>query len=347
MRSTLLKLHLILAMVAGVFITVLGVTGAIMAFEPEIDHWQHRALMDVTPAGAPHTLLDISDAIQKVYPAERINAFTLGATPSRAWALSMDRGTVYVNPYTLEVVGVRAPGADWLSNVHQLHLRLLTTWARPVVNWSGVVLIVLLVTGAYLWWPSKRVTVTTGQSAFRTWFDLHNAIGIFSLVFLLLLACTGVAIGFSSVSIPLAYRLTGSVASPGIPNRVQAIAGAHPISVDRALEIAREALPGAAPFSINSVKPTDAYVIRARFPEDLTPGGRSRVVVHSYTGTVIGVENSRTAPGGRRFEILNRAIHTGDIFGMPSKIVMSLASLMAPVQLISGVMLWARRKRKR
>jgi uncharacterized iron-regulated membrane protein len=182
MRSTLLKLHLILAMAAGVFITVLGLTGAIMAFEPEIDHWQHRALMDVAPAGTPHTLLDVSDALQKVYPAERINTFTLGATPSRSYAVAMERGTVYVNPYTLEVIGVRAPGADWLANVHQLHLRLLTTWARPIVRWSGVVLIFLLLSGLYLWWPSKRVSVTTGQSAFRTWFDLHTAVGIFSRI---------------------------------------------------------------------------------------------------------------------------------------------------------------------
>jgi len=35
-------------------------------------------------------------------------------------------------------------------------------------------------------------------------------------------------------------------------------------------------------------------------------------------------------------EILNRAVHTGDVFGRPSKIVMSLASLMAPVQLVTG-----------
>ena len=121
----------------------------------------------------------------------------------------------------------------------------------------------------------------------------------------------------------------------------------HGGSQDRGtLEIARRALPGTFPFYVSVVSPTSAYVVRSRFPEDRTPGGRSLVIIDSYTGRVLFAEGSRTAPGGRRVEILNRAVHTGDLFGLPSKIVMSLASLMAPVQLVTGLMLWARRKRR-
>ena len=346
MRSALLKLHLILALVSSLVVLSLGVTGAIMAFEPEIDHWQHRAWMDVTPSGTPHSLLDISDALMKVYPAERINAFTIGATPSRAYAVSMARGTVYVDPYTLAVTGVRRPGADWLTTVHSTHQNFFTSWGRTFVKWTGMTMVFLLISGLYLWWPAKRVSVTVGRSPFRTWFDLHNAIGIFSLVFLLMLSLTGVFVGFEQTAVPLAYRLTGSVKANGAPAKQTPYPGAHQITPDRALEIAREALPGATPFMVPTVWPADFYSVRARFPEDLTPGGRSRITVDSYTGAVLAVDNSRTAPGGRRVEILNRAIHTGDVFGLPSKIVMSIASAMAPVQLITGLMLWFRRKKR-
>jgi uncharacterized iron-regulated membrane protein len=344
MRAVLLKLHLVLALAASLVITSLGVTGSIMAFEPEIDHLQHRALMDVTPAGAPHSLVDIGAAVRAAYPGERITAFTLGATSSRSVAVSMARGQVYVNPYTLAVLGVRPNGADWLANVHQMHLRLLATWGRPYVNWSGVIMIVLLLSGLYLWWPAKRARITTGRSPFRTWFDLHNTIGIFSLVFLLALSLTGVFIGFGSTMIPLAYKLTGSTPAPSVATKIPAIPGAMQLTPDEAMNVAQEALPGATPFAVAVVSPTDAYVVRSHFPEDLTPGGRSRVVINSYTGRVLFAESSRTAPGGRRIEILNRAVHTGDIFGWPSKIVMSIASLMAPIQLFTGVLLWMRRK---
>ena len=37
MRKVILQLHLIVALTAGIFIVILGVTGSIMAFEPEVD----------------------------------------------------------------------------------------------------------------------------------------------------------------------------------------------------------------------------------------------------------------------------------------------------------------------
>jgi uncharacterized iron-regulated membrane protein len=42
--------------------------------------------------------------------------------------------------------------------------------------------------------------------------------------------------------------------------------------------------------------------------------------------------------------ILNRAIHTGDIFGIPSKALASIISLALVAQLASGVMIWLKRR---
>jgi uncharacterized iron-regulated membrane protein len=344
MRHNILKLHFFLALVAGVVIVSLGVTGSIMAFEPEIDHWQHRSLMDVTPAGTPRSISDVIAAVASAYPDAPATAVTLGASPARAYAVSTSKGQVYVDPYTLAIKGVRPNGADWLANVHQMHLRLLTTWGKTVVAWSGVIMLFLVLSGLYLWWPVKRVSVTTGKTPYRTWYDWHSVVGIFTFVFLLLLSATGVFIGFETVAVPLAYRVTGSEPAPAVSTKIAAQPGVAQITPDAALEIARNAIPGATPFLVPVVSPKDAYVVRSRFPEDLTPGGRSRVAIDSYSGAVMFVENSRTAPAGRRVATLNRAIHTGDVFGLPSKVVMSIASIMAPVQLLTGVMLWWRRK---
>jgi uncharacterized iron-regulated membrane protein len=90
-----------------------------------------------------------------------------------------------------------------------------------------------------------------------------------------------------------------------------------------------------------------AYQVRLRYPEDVTPGGRSRVIVDQYSGKVLFVEGSRTAPAGTRLVIANRALHTGDIFGLPSKAVMSLASLAAAFPALSGLAMWWKRTRTR
>jgi uncharacterized iron-regulated membrane protein len=55
---------------------------------------------------------------------------------------------------------------------------------------------------------------------------------------------------------------------------------------------------------------------------------------------VVGFQSSRTAPAAARTIIINRATHTGDIFGYPSKILVSLSSLMLIIQAITGYYLW-------
>jgi sulfite reductase (NADPH) flavoprotein alpha-component len=67
------------------------------------------------------------------------------------------------------------------------------------------------------------------------------------------------------------------------------------------------------------------------------------VHVDPYTAAVVLAESSRTTAAGTRIINTNRAIHTGDIFGIPSKILMSLASLAAVAQVITGLTMWWKR----
>jgi uncharacterized iron-regulated membrane protein len=48
---------------------------------------------------------------------------------------------------------------------------------------------------------------------------------------------------------------------------------------------------------------------------------------------------------GERLLAMNEAIHTGSIFGMPSRIAAWLASIMVFVQASSGLIMWLCRKR--
>jgi len=68
--------------------------------------------------------------------------------------------------------------------------------------------------------------------------------------------------------------------------------------------------------------------------------------VDQYTGKVLFSLSSRTGPAGYRMQVATRAIHTGDIFGIPSKIIMSLASLMMVIQFLSGFKMWWSRRKK-
>lgn len=356
MRKFLFNLHLYTALIASVFIIILSVTGGIMAFEQELDHVFHPKLSYVKPQARALSLAEISAAVSKAFPGERISAYSLSTAPDLSSQVSLNRGVVYLNQYTGEILGVQQ-GPDSigaaLNLVHQFHLRLAirnqADTGKEIIKWVGVAILFLLFTGLYLWWPVKRVTIKKVASSRRFWFDLHNAVGIFSFVFLLALAITGTVIGFEDKTVPWFYKMTGSqplvVYNRAAKFEVTPTADSKPITPDQAIEIARAALPGAAPVTVNVPGPKDAYLIRARYPEDLTPGGRSQVIVDQYSGKVLIAEGSRTAPAGSRLVTANRAIHTGDIFGLPGKTIMSLASLTLVAQMVSGVLMWRKRKR--
>jgi uncharacterized iron-regulated membrane protein len=346
MRKLLLNLHLYAALIAGVFVLILGLTGSVMAFEQEIDRLFHWKLTYVEPAGRrPIPLKDIAGIVARAFPGDPISAYGPSTSPGISYQINTRRRAVFVNQYTGEILGTRS-GPDAISTfigtVHQLHLRLLIhnkgDTGGLIESCAGIAIAFLTLSGLYLWWPRKRVKM--GLS----WFDLHNTVGVFSLVFLLILATTGVVIGFDRTTTPFFYRVTGSAPAPRPPrNSAPHAPDAQPLTPDRVVDIARTALPGTEPFAIEVPGPNGVYFVRSRFPEDLTPGGRSQIVIDQYSGEVLFVQGSRTAPAGARMVIVNRAIHTGDIFGIPSKIVMSLASLMVVVQLVSGVAMWWKR----
>jgi uncharacterized iron-regulated membrane protein len=351
MRRILFNLHLYVALAAAAFVIIFGVTGSIMAFEQEIDRLLHSKLAYVPPQPPAHSLAEIGAAVAKAYPGAPILGYQFAPSPELSWLVSVRGKGIYVNQYTGEILGERPAGMDFLTYVHQLHLRLALMdkgyHGKEIMSWAALAMLFLLLSGVYLWWPLKHVKIQFGASLRRVSSDVHHAVGIVSFVFLVILTVTGLMIGFDEQTVPMFYRITGSEpARPPIPPVTQP-QGATQIGPDQAVEFARAAIPGATPFQINVPGPKGIYFVHSRFPEDLTPAGRSQVHLDPYTGQVLFTQNSRTAPGGTRMVITNRAIHTGDIFGVPTKVLMSLASLMAVVQVISGLTMWWKRTRTR
>lgn len=355
LRAALFNIHLWLGLIAGAFIALLGITGAIMAFEPEIEHAEHPHLWFVSapPDARPLTLAQISTTISQAFPADTITGYQVSTEPGLSYQVGLTKSLVFVNQYSGVILGqLRFGGTDLLNVIHQLHTHLLFrglgNLGAKVVTGVALVLFCMLLSGLYLWWPLKRITVSwRGSAARRSWFDLHNAIGIVSLVVLFALCATGIAIGFEKSSTRVFYRITSSqpVPRPALQIPVPA-ANVMQIGPDSAFAIARAALPGASPFEADVPARNEAYFVRARFPEDRTPGGRSQVIIDSYTGRVLFAQGSRTAPAGARMVIANRAIHTGDIGGMPGKALVSLASLAAVLQVVTGLLMWLKRSQR-
>jgi uncharacterized iron-regulated membrane protein len=345
------KVHLYAAITICPIVLIFAVTGSLMAFEPEIDHLVHPKLSYVEPAGKALSLAAINDKIHVVFPKDTVGSYYLSSSPDISWQVNTNIRTIYVNPYTGKILGTMTQPDFWQNtqqNIHQLHLRLAFRDSHDIggsiMSWSAVIMLIILPSGLILWWRQKRFSVRRNEKPRLFWFDIHNMVGILSFIFLMISALTGIIIGFENKTTPMLYQLTGSKPTPMPDIKITIPPDGKPISPDSAIQLAMNALPGVAPFFINVPSAADAYDIRCRYPEDRTPGGRSRVMLDPYSGKVLFAEGSRTAPAGTRLKVLNRAIHTGDIFGLFSKILMSLVSLALGFQVISGLRMWWLRK---
>jgi uncharacterized iron-regulated membrane protein len=63
---------------------------------------------------------------------------------------------------------------------------------------------------------------------------------------------------------------------------------------------------------------------------------------------VLSFQDSRAvALSTRAVKVFNRAVHTGDVYGYPTKILASLSSVLLVIQAITGYYMWWKKLRVR
>jgi uncharacterized iron-regulated membrane protein len=351
MRTILLKMHLYVALATGIFLLVVSLTGAALVFENEIDRALNPGLSHVEPGGTRLSLQELMQQVGMLEPSRRVTGVRLAAEPDESYQFFVQGGlTLYVNPYSGAVLGRRTAQSrmkGFARFLHVLHTQLVAgeTGAR-IVGTVSVLTALLVVTGLVLWWPRRIMTVNWRASWKRINFDLHHTLGFASSLVLLVISLTGAIIAFPATVDPWIKRLDPSPPPPR-PTQSTVLPGKSPITLDEALTIAQAALPGAKLNNINvPQKPTALIIAQMKYPEDRTPAGRSRVFIDQCSGRVLLVENTRSTGPGTRIHNLKRSLHTGDIFGTPTRILYCVACLILASQVITGGIMWWNARKK-
>jgi len=348
-RKSILKVHLYVALAASVFLLVIGGTGCLLVFELSMDRWWDSSVAFVEPHGDPASLDAMLATLRTAFPGGKLTELDLGGPDASIIAkISAPSGPqrVFVNPYSGEILGARA-GESISFHLRHAHRELLA--GKPgalLVNCISVLLVFQSLSGLYLWWPLKRVTVKVGASWRRFNFDLHHAAGFFSSAFICVLAVTGVVKAYTPDLQPFFDRITNSPSmTRALPSKPVAGSALH-APLDTVVAAARAKLPGAMVARIQPPAGKDgSWVVSMKYPEDSTVPGRSYIVVNQYNGEILGVQDSRTAPLGTQITIQNRAIHVGGIYGAPTRILAFLTALAVLVQTLTGLQMWWRKRK--
>jgi len=353
-RKALVTVHLWVGMIAAPVLVVLGFTGAVMVFENEIADALDARLVRVQPTGPALSLTALEAKLRTGYPEYRLVGVNFPAGAGQSVAIDLESPdsahmAVFVDPYSGKVLGTGAEQSSVMQWIHGLHTHLQAGGiGSTVVALFGLVLLFLSLSGLYLWWPTKIFSVRWTGTTKRVVFEVHNALGVYAWVFLLLFSATGAVIHWDRPVAGWIDRLTGETPLPPLPRSAPACADQRILTAERLLSVAAAAVPGARPTVLRmSTAPTDPVRVIFKFPEDHTPAGRTQVFLEACSARPLLVRNARQLPPSIRYTALwNREIHTGDLFGWPSRILASLFSLSLPLMALTGPLIWWTRRRR-
>lgn len=344
MKKTLLNLHFYIGIAACMFLAILGITGTVLTFENELNRAVNPSLLKVQPQSPVLPWEVIRQKVEQQEPLWRVQRIYMPATDddstyvrlvSRANGRTTDE--IYVDQYTGQVLGRKLHGNQLIWRIHELHINLgAGNIGSQVVAWSAAGLLLLSLSGVYLWWPRRVFRFRVAEPYSRTNYDLHRSLGFWSSLVMLGFAVTGINLHIQTGG-GLFTMMDDKSAAVHLPG--------HGTTADQMLQSAREALPDARTMRISFWNDKRPVLVQMRFPEDHTPAGRSAVTLDPRTGSVLTVVSSRTAPLVYTALVeWNREIHTGTIFGWPSRIVTAIFSLLLCVLAVSGPMIWANNK---
>lgn len=349
LRKTASRVHLWLGLAGGLLFCLMGLTGGIVAFRPQLASWLSPP--SAYPQGCS-TPMDWTRAEQQVTafahaPISRIYG-PYEHDPRYHFRMATDQPILFTHVIYDACAGkvLGEISFQWMDWVVDLHHNLLS--GRTGRNIAGVIGLALLVSsiGGWLLWllsnPSLKTVfrIRGGAVAGRTSRDLHRAMGLTAGTLLLLGSFTALWLCF-----PQAMRTLLAPIAP-VPADVRPSRRAHDESrPERAglapvIAAAEKALPGGAVREIRLPEGNGNVQIRMWLPGDFRSLGNNIVYVDSVTARVLAVDLYSTKLPQSRFVQAMAGLHYGEWGGLGFRVLYGIAGLAAVALFLSGFFIW-------
>ncbi|HXH03973.1 MAG TPA: PepSY-associated TM helix domain-containing protein [Candidatus Competibacteraceae bacterium] len=361
-RSLLTALHKYLGLCLGVLFVLSGLTGSVLVFRHELDAWLNPHILRSQPHGrASRPLADIVVAARSALPEGTPIRLVAPRNESGVYQVffrvpdpAVVRVEVAVDPYDGKVRAVREWGGYAISWLYRLHESLLLgRIGHAALGWCGLAILVLLLSGLWLWWPRRgawpqALVFRSGAGTARRLFDVHRLGGVYGLVVVLVIVSCGVAMVFEETLETWVARIS-PLSDPLAGYEAAAASAAPAIDVDQVLAIADRTLPqGRWRRIFLPSRPGEPYRVEKAAPDDaFQTGGLRRVWVEPADGRVIAVSTPDRFTAGETLLAWIFPLHNGEAFGWAGRLLVCLAGLLPALLYGSGLWLWWRKCRKR
>jgi uncharacterized iron-regulated membrane protein len=380
MKKNFRSIHRYLSFLAGIFIFGSCITGTILVFREEIEHNLHSNRYYVKAQGQRLPVQKIIDIVLKQVANSKFLSITIYNDADRSLEVGLsvkeefrqaktklDKGakdnnkpnlSVFVNPYTGELLGEYKKKQSFLYNVEMYHRFLLAgknSIGDQVIGVSTIFFFMILITGLVLWWPKtkallfKKTKITWTGNTKKLIHDLHIITGFYTSLFLIIITLSGTMLKYKWASQAL-FVITGtkSVKEPSTKFHTENnLEVASTLSLDSALKNLKTPINTAEFYTMRASKDLSSPVLTVNvLSKNAVEKSFDTYYINAHTGEIIAKQLFNEYSLGQRIKILIEPIHTGSIFGLATKIISIIISLLSLIFPITGLLMWLNRTKK-
>lgn len=352
-------LHKWTSLICTVFMLLLCITGLPLIFHHEIGHLLGTEIeAPELPGNTAKADLDRMLAVAQARAPDKVPQFasmdehdenlwffTFGDTPLD----DKQRKTIVVDARTAEVLGEPKFDEGFLYLMFKLHVDLFADLpGKLFLGAMGLLLVIAIISGVVLYAPFMRKlnfgTVRRQRSNRLKWLDLHNLLGIVTLVWAFAVGFTGVINTWADLVIKYwqydqMTQMTAPYKNLSPPEQFG--------SLQQSVQASQQLLPEMK-FSFVAFPGTDFssphhYGIFMHGTEPLTARLLKPVLVDAQTAQIT---DSRDLPWYVTALLVSQPLHFGDYGGMPLQIIWALLDIITIIVLWSGLVLWWRKRRQ-
>lgn len=351
MKKTLYKLHKLAGLTLGIFIFLLALSGVIITFREELLPVVYSEFR-VTP-GLHELRPEIQIKNAQAYLGHRsvTNFYANGEADEASLILFKDPAKSFpeilvMNPYSGAVIGEMPLIKNIFAVALFFHANFfLGKTGEWLIGILGLILVLFVVTGIYIWLPKLNVKHKLKQtfSGKTSNQKLHHQIGLVLAPPLIISALTGFLTVFD-----LSYVVMKNLRQdPTRPEELSKVVACNFENDMKALETLNETHLKNL-ISIHLCGKKNAFLRVSYGVTDRHPtNGYSRILIDPETQQIVQMFDSKTDPSSWNIKrLLIYPLHSGEILGLFGKTIVFLTGIGLMLIFITGILLTFNRARR-
>lgn len=357
-RRWLLPLHRLSAMTFGLVLVLSAVTGACIAFRPQLEVALNPELITAPTCAKVLPIDEFAAQAQRLRPDAELDYIRIIAKPidrDRMHAVMIryiDQNFVYFDPCSGQLLGQRHRYGGVLGTIERIHRWRFIQDGSLVTGSMAIVSVFMFgMLGPLLAYrlraKSNLLTFRQGLTGGARLLDIHKTVGLYAAIFIVLMALTGLPQAFDWYRQGI-YTLTGSEKpKPPVPvNAALEDRAPRPYETlwRQGLTLVGDTDDALMHFQSDPRKPVDMFAISAQAPH---ANARALMWFDRYTGATLKHIPYEESSLGFKLYFWTLSWHTGKLGGWPVQLLMLIGALSVPLLFATGVSSLVRRARSK